>query len=282
MIFLTYLLTSFTYIATPNAFLRDEPVEISCIESEAFYSELVTILESHQDWLYVQMNDDQKGWIKMDQVYKRSEPFPLPNSIIAYIDRLSAHVYHIPNVKCGPILTLPFESMLEVLEQLDGPEEHWLKVKGPENQIGFIQRGNVTLEKNQLSRAEISAFSKRFLGLPYTWGGRSTFGYDCSGFVQMLYRQMGISIPRNSSDQIKWGGFRTIPLENLQPGDLIFFSSVQGGSGHVGMYTGNGEFIHSTLRENLPFLRISNLFTPPWDGSEPFTAYRTAKSYILK
>jgi Cell wall-associated hydrolases (invasion-associated proteins) len=64
--------------------------------------------------------------------------------------------------------------------------------------------------------------SKRFLELPYTWGGRSSFGYDCSGFVQMLYRQMGIFIPRDAIDQMHWEKFTPIPIEEAQLGDLYF------------------------------------------------------------
>lgn len=274
------LATVFTYVCSPKAFLRDEPTEFSRIESEAFYSEPVTVLESNGDWLYVQMNDLEKGWLKNDQVENRSTLFPSPSATLAYVDRLRVHVYHVQSVEYGPILTLPFESVLEVVEQPDGLDGRWLKVKGPEGREGFIQRGDVALQKNPLSRSEIVEFSKQFLGLPYTWGGRSSFGYDCSGFVQMLYRQMGISIPRNSCDQIKWQGFQTIPLEDLKPSDLIFFSSTTSGGGHVGMYLGEGEFIHATVRENLPFIRISNLFKPPWDGSYPTTAYRTAKSRL--
>ncbi|MDO8914715.1 MAG: NlpC/P60 family protein [Coriobacteriia bacterium] len=88
----------------------------------------------------------------------------------------------------------------------------------------------------------------RYLGVPYVWGGSSPSGFDCSGLVQYSYRQIGILLPRTSSQQYHVGAF--IPVDRtatLLPGDLVFF----GYDGdpervhHVGMYVGNGNFVHA-------------------------------------
>lgn len=82
----------------------------------------------------------------------------------------------------------------------------------------------------------------KYLGVPYVWGGTSPSGFDCSGLVQYACRANGISVPRVAASQR--GAGRYVSRENLQPGDLVFFSN-GGGVSHVGIYIGNGNMIHA-------------------------------------
>jgi cell wall-associated NlpC family hydrolase len=81
----------------------------------------------------------------------------------------------------------------------------------------------------------------QYLGVPYVWGGASPSGFDCSGFVMYVFAQVGISLPHYTVAQWNYPNAVSVPRNELQPGDLVFFA----GLGHVGIYVGNGQFIHA-------------------------------------
>jgi cell wall-associated NlpC family hydrolase len=84
------------------------------------------------------------------------------------------------------------------------------------------------------------------LGVPYQWGGTAENGFDCSGLIQYAYGVHGIRLPRRAGDQAHAGAEVTPVLDALRPGDILLFSSRPGaGVTHVGLYAGEGKFIHS-------------------------------------
>jgi len=94
-------------------------------------------------------------------------------------------------------------------------------------------------------RSELVKTAKRFIGVPYRWGGEDRQnGFDCSGLTMVCYRLNGLNLPRNSRSQ--FGSGRWVPKAELKQGDLVFFAT-RGGNrvSHVGMYIGGGEFIHA-------------------------------------
>ncbi|MGD8535233.1 MAG: NlpC/P60 family protein [Candidatus Aminicenantes bacterium] len=97
----------------------------------------------------------------------------------------------------------------------------------------------------QYLRNEIVATARRFLGMPYAWGGSSPReGFDCSGLTMAVYRVNGLSLPHSSRGQYKAGS--AVKKRNLQKGDLVFFAtSRRRRVSHVGIYVGNNQFIHA-------------------------------------
>lgn len=270
----------FHTIISPTLAMRKAPNSDSEVVSEGFFSEKVHVFEEKAEWANIKtLLDGYIGWVKKEGLCPAAPVHAEENAVKVTTNRLAAHLYGRPDTVYGPVLTLPFESRLEVVnDKHDG--SRWLEVSLPDSRRCYIQRGDVTEGDGRLDLDQLCVFSRNFLGLPYTWGGRSSFGYDCSGFVQMLYRQMDVFLPRDSKDQFNFTGFKNRAVSNLCPGDLIFFGYTEDCIQHVGMALGGGEFIHtSAVTENKPFLRISNISDPAWGGNGyyPFLAGRTIK-----
>jgi len=110
--------------------------------------------------------------------------------------------------------------------------------------ISYKRNNNSNIDKT-LDSIEWKA--KSFLGTPYVWGATGPNKFDCSGFTQWVYRDVGINIPRVSRDQARVGQY--INYENLQRGDMVFFDTKKHRKGkvtHVGIYLGQGDFIHAS------------------------------------
>ncbi|MDR3348279.1 MAG: C40 family peptidase [Acidaminococcales bacterium] len=92
--------------------------------------------------------------------------------------------------------------------------------------------------------SKIVVHASSFLGAPYVWGGVTPAGFDCSGFIYYLFGQYGVAMPRMADGQFHVG----VPVEraNVQAGDLVFFSTYEPGPSHVGIYMGDGNFIHAS------------------------------------
>ena len=101
----------------------------------------------------------------------------------------------------------------------------------------------------------------RFGGVPYVWGGETPAGFDCSGFVQYVFRQIGVNLPRTADVQYELG--RKVMQSDLQPGDLVFFETYEPGASHDGIYIGDGKFIAANSGTGVA---IVSLAQPYWSS----------------
>lgn len=140
------------------------------------------------------------------------------------------------------------------------------------------QRGNkeVNINLNEVKSFDLTSINKqgyaydkaeqvvkqgyKHLGVPYVWGGTTTNGFDCSGLMQYIYRDIGVTIPRVARDQQKVG--IAIPFESLQPGDLIF---IHNPATHVAMYIGDGYYLHAPQPNDV--VRIEKLDLRYWTNA---------------
>lgn len=104
-------------------------------------------------------------------------------------------------------------------------------------------------EKERISRGSSSVssslveYSYKFLGKPYVWASSGPNSFDCSGFTSYVYKKFGYSLPHYTGAQAEMG--RSVSKESLKAGDLVFFNTT-GSNSHVGIYIGNGKFIHAS------------------------------------
>ena len=105
----------------------------------------------------------------------------------------------------------------------------------------------------------------RYLGTPYVYGGASPSGFDCSGLVMYAYAQAGVSLPHNTVAQWSYSDSVSVSRSQLQPGDLAFFY----GLGHVGIYGGNGQFIHAPHTGSVFKIdSLSGSYAAEYDGAK--------------
>ncbi len=256
-------------VLKPVANMYAEPDDATEVVSQAIYGTNIAVVESRSGWLHVRTPDDYTGWMPgadLRGLSARERPYADPSVYrghVAWVESLFANIYQEPNVtKRRPLITVPFETHLEVISE---PEEHprWIQIRMADDRTGWLQRGDISFDSQPLPVAATIELSRRFLGLPYTWGGTSSFGYDCSGFMQMLCRRRGAAIPRDADVQAAWQGVVPVKREELQPGDLLFFGSAPDHITHTGMYIGEGKFINATTWIR-PVVQICDLSDPHW------------------
>ncbi len=252
-------------VSVPVANMFSKPSADVDVVSQAIFSTAVDELAEQPGWIKIKTpQDGYTGWVARADLVALGGNNPYATTgEIAEVEELRSHLYREPDVTTqAPLMTLPFEARLQVLQEKPGGR--WLKVQLPDQRVAWVQQGDVVLSMNggadlvpHMTIPQMVKFSHRFLGLPYTWGGSSSFGYDCSGFVQMLMRQRGYLIPRDADVQAAWSGFEPVKVSRLRAGDVLFF----GGDGkitHTGMFIGHGKFIQATTHDH-PVIQISKL-----------------------
>jgi SH3-like domain-containing protein len=269
-------------VVVPVANMYSGPSDQSDVVSQAIYGSNVTLLTARGEWCRIQTADHYKGWVPSRhlRLVQSGNGYATAGTIVQ-VESLFANIYGEPDVtKHKPVLTIPFESRLEVIPEQQEEEksdakkagkgketkqsiEGWLQVRLPDKRSAWIQASDVVSETKPLSIPESIELAKRFLGIPYLWGGSSSFGFDCSGFTQMLMRARGFNMPRDADKQAAWTGVVAVDRKDLQSGDLLFFGSSSREITHTGMYIGDGQFIHDSTNGH-PVVQIGRLDDQPW------------------
>ncbi len=237
------------------------------VVTQAMLGTTLAVVEDRAGWYYVRMPDQYQGWIEVGHVrpYAAGETPYGSAGRVAQVDNLHALLYHERSVTSrAPVQRATIGARLEVV----GEEEGWVRVVLPDWSLGWVQKGDVRLLRAEApqprrSAAAVIATAKRFLGVPYLWGGGTPLGIDCSGFCQLVCRLNGVSLLRDADMQYTQPGLAPVDKADLQAGDLIFFGGER--ITHMGMYIGRGRFIHCTTHLR-PVVQISRLAEAYWTG----------------
>ncbi len=124
---------------------------------------------------------------------------------------------------------------------------------------------NKQLPPNRSSRSatirKLLRVAYKMKGVPYVFGGMSPYGFDCSGFIKYTFAHAGVSVPRSSYHQYRYG--QPVKLNDLRVGDLVFFSTSGPGASHCGIYVGNGKFIHAGSSTGITVAKVLNSYWGP-------------------
>jgi len=248
-------------VLRPVADMYSRPSEDADVVSQAIYGANVLLVEEREGWAHIRTADDYTGWMPLAAL-RPGAPYAAAGRVAEVASRF-AHLYREPDVtKHAPLLTVPFETRLAVSSP---PAEGapWLPVRLPDDRSAWIQAGDAVFDPKPLDTPAMLELARKFLGTPYTWGGTSSFGYDCSGFTQMLERRRGALMPRDAQPQAEWSGVVPVERQDLRPGDLLYFGSSEKHITHTGVYLGGNRFISATTHET-PMVRIDDLTDPYW------------------
>ena len=265
-------------VVVPVANMYSKPTEKSDVVSQAIYGSNVKLVLARGEWSRIETSDHYRGWTpsRFVRTVLTGDGYATAGPTVQ-VQSLFANIYAEPDVtKHKPVITVPFETKLEVAadEQNVHPKpanakkqpavpEGWIHVRLAGQTLSWIQQGDVIPDPKPLTIPESIELGKRFLGVPYLWGGRSSFGFDCSGFTQMLVRARGIEMPRDADKQAAWSGVMPVDRKDLQPGDLLFFGSSPKDITHTGMYIGDGQFINVTTNGH-PGVQIGRIDDESW------------------
>ena len=237
--------TDIAWVASTVADLRSEPEARAKRVSQLLLFTQCQVLEERENWWRVQGPDGYAGWIKAGQLAEGDLPQPVWKTAVPMLK-----VHEICSGRLVGRMTLDTRFSGEAVRE--GVRFRW-----PTGEEVLVPRAKVVPAKWSGTSQDLLTIGRRLVGIPYLWGGTSTFGFDCSGLVQRLFHFVfNFWLPRDSCDQRRVGE-AVASLEELQPGDLVFFPR------HVGIWAGEGTIIHAS--GTLGMVSMTRL-EPPMDA----------------
>jgi len=277
----------------------------------------VTVIDSKEDWYHVCYNDAY-GWMHQDWLLVRDKSIAsgiVTGSVVNVRSKPDTKAEVLTQFKKGTKVEI-FEHAGKWYRVAIGEERYgwmhsdWVSVREEQVSRGGTQAGRLAADSNDpeiqdedvtqdgskskeeaetqetqrtgsdiVDRQELVDYAKTLIGIKYKWGGETTKGFDCSGFVKYVYNHFGISIERKSRDQAKGG--KAIKKSELKPGDLVFFDTNDDNGklndiSHVGIYIGDGKFIHASteLKKAITIESMSSSYYSK--------RYMRARDYITK
>lgn len=208
----------------------------SAIDSQALLWEKLELLEKDVQFSRVICEDGYEGWLSNHQINETT----INESLFQMITRNQCNIYDQDDVNSTVIREAVAGCRVPVVNRTD----QWSQVILPDNKTGWIEN-NVFNQISGDRRKNLITLSRRFLGVPYFWGGKSAKGLDCSGYVQLLHKMVGINIRRDSPMQFEDAVLVSENPLDGNPGDLLFFAEKGERITHVGVKLEDQKLIHA-------------------------------------
>lgn len=245
--------------------------EENLIQTQVLLGERVIGLEETDGWMKVVIPQQASrkhpqgypGYIPVEQLNEVSESEPAASPLIVCQKKAVLYQNGTPDMEVSFLTELaPVEEMSDSFDVLTPVGRREIKKED-------VRRAS---SPSSMSGKDALAIGKQFIGLSYLWGGMSSYGYDCSGFVYSMYKACGCLLPRDASDQAVQG--TPVASNHLAPGDLMFFANDNGKGAvrHVGMYAGDGMMLHSPKTgRQIELLSLSGTsYEQEWAGTRRY------------
>jgi hypothetical protein len=229
--------------------VRLQPGDHQEMVNQLLFGDLVVIKGSIKDWILVETFDDQyEGWIDSKQIELISKDI--------FNDLISTDRFYALGL-ANKIISE--DGMSSVMFTIGSRLPDYNEKRFSINNNHYHFQGEVQQTNAKAGTSRIIEIAKKYLEAPYLWGGRSPFGIDCSGFVQVVYKMCGIFLPRDSSQQVLQGENINFIHEALQ-GDLAFFGNEEGQIIHVGILLDNQQIIHASGKVRIDKIDHQGIF----------------------
>jgi len=215
--------------------MRNAPSHKSEMVSQVLFGEKFTILETRDNWHLISLDfDGYMGWVE-SQVRRTDVRNEAENGSGKHGRMVSRPFITAYERKMDRQMILPTGSIL--------PGTSGKTVRLYDREYELLSEEGIVVPG---PHADPEQIGRGLCSLPYLWGGRSGFGFDCSGLTQILCRMMGVSLPRDSHQQAVLGNTVNL-IQEAEKGDLAFFENNAGEIAHVGMLLGEGRILHAYI-----------------------------------
>ncbi len=211
--------------------VRKQPSETSEMVNQLLFGDLIKVDDSQNNWLLVRTDhDDYEGWVDKNMITKinKTEFKRIANGKPFFVIEASAKA----SIKNGTTVNIPMGGRLTDIN--DGNF--------------LLSRNRYSIDNNlftQSDKISLTDLAMKYLGSPYMWGGRSPFGVDCSGLVQIIFKMININLKRDANQQAEQG-INIDFVNESREGDLAFFDNSEGKIIHVGIILGNNRILHAS------------------------------------
>ena len=225
--------------------IKEKPSHSSQIIDQGKMGNPLKILRFESGWYLCQTHYNYVGWVNSTaiQICNSNQIKNWNSQNLVSISIISGHIYTRPDIESSPISDIVLNNKIKLINK----NEDWSLIQLPDKRFGYIQNNSFEeLINNQtISPKYLLKTAYQMMGVPYLWGGNSSKGNDCSGFIQNIFEASNVKLPRDARQQALLGE-NIVPNKNwsnIKPGDLLFFGKNKRIT-HVGMSIGEYEFIH--------------------------------------